>query len=135
MGNAGLNLKGDSMSNSSSGEAKIPGINMETALTLYDNDMELYTFILRSFVKNVPGVLKNLHTLSEDKIAEYAISIHSVKGNFGSIGAEELASRAKAIEAFARAGELSQVQPLNTPFIADTEDLIKKINAWLPEEE
>ncbi|MDR0272592.1 MAG: response regulator [Clostridiales bacterium] len=113
---------------------EIPGIDRESVFALYEDDAELFKFILRSFVKNVPTVLENLHNVNEENFAEYATNIHAVKGNCGSIGAKELAARAFEMEKMAREGDYYGILELNSDFIADTLEIIEHITAWLPKD-
>ena len=113
------------------GNAEIPGINMELALSLYDGLMEIFLAILYSYVKNVPVLLNKMRDVSEQSLPDYAIDIHAMKGNSSSIGAEDLTERAKRMEIMAKSGDLSGILAENEKFIEDAETLVTNIQAWL----
>ena len=106
---------------------KIPGVNVRLGLSLYEEDMELYLDILRSYTVNVPGELDKLHSLSVETLRDYAINIHSIKGASASIGAKVISERAKEMEMMAKSGDFTGLIPLNDGFIRDVEKLVADI--------
>jgi CheY-like chemotaxis protein len=107
------------------------GINMTLALSLYEDDMEMLTDIMRSYAQNVPTELARMRGLTEDGLAEYAIDIHTMKGASSGIGAKELTVRAKKMERMAKAGDYESVAALNPQFCDDAEALVASIREWL----
>jgi len=110
---------------------EIPGLDVQKGLELYDDDEELYFIILRSYVKNTPGVLDNLRDVTSETLSDYAITIHGVKGTSTNIGAEDLRKAALELELLAKAGDLAGVQAVNEAFIKQGETLIAEIQSWL----
>jgi PAS domain S-box-containing protein len=110
---------------------EIPGINMKLGLSLYEDDMEMFIDIVKSYAENIPLEIEKLHGVNEENLGDYAINIHTVKGAFAGIGAKELNLRAKEMEAMAKAGDLAGVQAVNEQFIKDAEKLIGYIKIWL----
>jgi PAS domain S-box-containing protein len=110
---------------------EIPGINMKLGLSLYEDDMEMFTEILASYVENLPSELEKLHDVSEENLSDYAINIHTAKGAFAGIGAKELSLRAKEMEGMAKAGNLAGVSAVNEEFIKDAKTLIENAGKWL----
>jgi len=109
----------------------IPGINARLGLSLYEGDMEIFTDILQSYVKNIPAELEKLRGVSESNLPMYAINIHTMKGASASIGAKDLANRANKMEKLAKAGDLPGILEMNESFIEDAETLIANIQHWL----
>ncbi|MCL2637551.1 MAG: ATP-binding protein [Oscillospiraceae bacterium] len=109
----------------------IPGINMTLGLSLYEDDMEMYTDIMKSYAENIPGELEKLHGVAEETLRDYAIDIHTIKGAFAGIGAKDLSLRAKDMEMMAKDGDLAGVQAVNEEFIKDAKVLVEAMNVWL----
>jgi CheY-like chemotaxis protein len=113
-----------------SGE-EIPGINMRLALSLYEDEMDILTEVMRSYSENVPTELARMRELSADNLSEYAIDIHTLKGASSSIGAKDLTQRAKKMEMMAKSGDFEGVSELNERYIEDVETLIANMKDWL----
>ena len=114
---------------------EIPGVDAEKGLELYDDDLDLYMIILRSYVTNTPAVLDALRTVTAENLAEYAATIHGIKGTSATIGAEETRQAAANLEAMAKAGDLEGVMTGNGAFLKQAEALVAAIRAWLEENE
>ena len=112
-------------------DVDIPGINARMGLSLYNDDMEIFTDILQSYVKNIPFELEKLYGVCEDNLPMYAIDIHTMKGASASIGAKDLTNRAKKMERMAKSGDLSGILEMNESFIEDAGLLIENIKKWL----
>jgi HPt (histidine-containing phosphotransfer) domain-containing protein len=110
---------------------EIPDINTETGLSLYDDDVELYKSILDSFISNIPAVLDKLRDVSSETLQEYKINIHALKGICESIGAEEITTAARKLEAMAKKGDLDGILAGNGEFLEKTDILVDNIRSWL----
>jgi len=109
----------------------IPGIDAQTALELYDNDMEVYKTILCSFVSRIPAVIDKIRDVSSETLPDYLIKIHSLKGSGGNVGAKEIAAEATRLEAMAKSGDLAGIQAGNGDFLEKIRVLINDIKKWL----
>jgi CheY-like chemotaxis protein len=109
---------------------EIPGVNARAGLALYDGDMGIYLDILRSFVEDIPAEVEKLRVVSRQALPAYAINVHTVKGAAASIGAKALSEAAAALEAMAKAGDISGVVAGNEGLIKDTYGLIADIRVW-----
>ena len=112
---------------------QIPGVDTEKGLDLYDDEMDIYLTVLRSYIANTPAALDKLRSVSAETLADYFAVIHGVKGTSASIGAEELRKTAAGLEAMARAGDLSGVLAGNQAFLKQADALMDSIKAWLKE--
>ena len=109
----------------------IPGIDTETVHNLYDDDTEIYTAILRSFVSRIPAVLDKIRNVSSETLPDYMIKIHSFKGSGGNVGAKEIVAAAGKLEAMARNGDLAGVLAGNGDFLEKARVLVDNIQNWL----
>jgi HPt (histidine-containing phosphotransfer) domain-containing protein len=110
---------------------EIPGIDPETVLDSYDDDMEIYKTILRAFVDKIPALLEKIRNVSSETLPDYLIKIHALKGSGGNIGAKETMATAARLEAMAKDGDLDGVLAENKIFLEKTSVLIDEIKKWL----
>ena len=109
----------------------IPGINTEKVLAMYDEEMDLFKSILRSYVTNIPPELEKITTVTHETLPKYAIYVHGIKGASANIGAEAIRKASLNLETMAKAGDLDGVLKLNAQFIKDIENVIENIIIWL----
>ncbi|WP_461256660.1 response regulator [Treponema sp. R80B11-R83G3] len=112
-------------------EIKIPGIDKDKVMELYDGDMEIYLPVLRSYLSVIPATLAKMRSVSAEKLSEYKVSVHGVKGTSESIGAETARKMAAELEALAKAGDISGVLAKNQACISYIEKLLSDIENWL----
>ena len=111
----------------------IPGIDAVKGLDLYDDDIDIYLTVLRSYAANTPIVLDRLRQVSAETLKDYAANAHGVKGTSANIGAEETRMTALKMENLAKAGDLQGVLANNEAFLKEADKLIENINRWLKE--
>jgi len=110
---------------------KIPDIDTETGLSLYDNDVEVYKSILDSFISNIPAVLEKIREVSSETLQEYKINIHALRSICESIGAEKITTAARKLETMAKKGDLDGVLAGNGEVVEKTGILVDNIRNWL----
>jgi HPt (histidine-containing phosphotransfer) domain-containing protein len=110
---------------------EIPGIDEQSVLDLYDDDMEVYKTILSSFVNRIPAVIDKMRDVSSETLQDYMIKIHALKGSGGSIGAKETMAAAARLEAMAKNGDLAGVLAENGNFLERVGVLMGEIKKWL----
>ena len=113
----------------------ISGIDEEKVLDLYEDDIELYKKVSRSFITVVPAVLDKMRLIKNQstsaELADYAATVHGLKGTSTTIGAEETRKAALNLEKMAKAGDLSGVLSENPQFIRQVDKLIDDLRTWL----
>ena len=114
-------------------EIIIPGINQEAGIELYDDDMDIYLSVLRSFVPNAYKVIEKLRTVSQETLKEYAVNVHGLKSISANIGAEELKKAALHLETNAKSGNLDEVLARNKILLEEAEKVASGVQAWLSE--
>jgi len=108
----------------------IPGVDEAIFQDLMDGDEELYSTVLSSFIEKTPAVLTKLANPTKETLADYAITVHGLKGACANICAEEARKMALNLELKAKAGDLATVQAENGPFLKYVEDLMVKLVDW-----
>jgi len=112
-------------------DIKISGINADSGLELCDGNEEIYIHSLRLFVTNIPASLEKLKNVSKETLANYAITVHGVKGVSQYVGADETVKTAKQLEAMAKEGNLDGVLAANDAFIKNVQNLADNVKKWL----
>jgi len=109
----------------------IPGLDVEKGLSLCYDDEDLYITFLRSYAKNVPGVLDKVRTVDLDALGDYTINVHGIKSVSASIGAQMVSEAAAKLEKLSKDGDTESVLLENGGFVKDTDNLLASIKAWL----
>jgi PAS domain S-box-containing protein len=112
-------------------DKKISGLNVLKGLERYHNDEKMYLKIMHSYVASVHSMLESIKTVNEDRIGDYEIIVHGIKGVSFDIFAEELGKSAKALENAAKEGDFKYIALNNRPFIENAEKLITELAAVL----
>jgi len=115
----------------SSGKKEIPGINMQQAMEQLGDDEEIFELTLQSFADNTPAVLDKLRNFEAEKIADYIITVHGMKGICRNICAEETAAMAASLEQAGKSGDIDFIKGNNAALISAVEKLLAAIKVWL----
>jgi HPt (histidine-containing phosphotransfer) domain-containing protein len=92
------------------------GIDWETGVERCGGE-DAYLQILRSYARHTPELLEKMRDLREENLAEYAVTVHGLRGSSYSIYAGEIAGRAEALELAAKAGDFAAVREGNPSFL------------------
>jgi len=114
-------------------DIKIPGIDAETGLALYNGEADIYLAVLRSFVPNAYKTIEKLRAVSEETLTDYIVNVHGLKGISSGIGAEKVRASALELELEAKAGNLAGILAKNDALLKEAGDLAADIQAWLEE--
>jgi len=118
----------------------IAGLDFDKGLDRFGGDIESYMEVLRSFASNTLPLLESMRKQSSgetpcDDLANYAITVHGIKGSSRGICAASLGDMAEALENAAKAGDLSYVKDNNAAFIEKAEKLIEDLEKFFREKE
>jgi CheY-like chemotaxis protein len=108
----------------------VAGIDLAQGTKLYASEAA-YLGVLRSWHLHTPALLDSLRNLSVEKLPEYAITVHGLKGSSYGICANEIADKAQELENLAKAGDFLGVQTQNSAFIEMVELLILDLGKLL----
>ena len=103
---------------------KISGIDYEKGIQRFSGDEESYSNVLRSYASNMRPLVDSIRNVTRDNLAQYAITVHGIKGASRGICAEQLGIKAEALEKAAKSGNIDFVAANNTAFIEDTGKLV-----------
>jgi CheY-like chemotaxis protein len=108
---------------------RVKGLDMEKGLERFGGDGKSYIDSLRSYVVHTPPLLEAARTLAP--AADYAITVHGVKGSSYGISAEPIGQWAEKLEHAAKEGNIALVQAETDGFIAEAEKFIAGLQRFL----
>jgi HPt (histidine-containing phosphotransfer) domain-containing protein len=109
-------------------DEKIAWLDVEKGIQRFGGDRESYMQILRSFAASARSLLDAVRGATEDNLANYAITVHGIKGASRSIFAEITGNMAESLEKAAKAGDFGFVREHNENFIKTVDNLIADID-------
>jgi signal transduction histidine kinase/CheY-like chemotaxis protein len=112
---------------------KIPGLNIPKGINRFNDNVESYLVILRSYMNNMPEILESIRELHPDALSAYAVQVHGIKGSSYGISAEPVGKMAKELEDAANGGNYDFVKSHNGPFIELASTLVQDIAELLAE--
>ncbi len=108
------------------------GLDSSIGLGYCDDDIELYSEILRDFAGNAPDIRAYLdEKLASESFEEYEIKIHSVKSTSRMVGASELGDIAERLETASHEGRFDEVRKEHGDAMSMYTGLTEAINAML----
>ena len=112
-------------------EITIDGIDTDRGIEHFRGDKESFLRVLRSYAVNTSHLLKRIKEVTVDTLADYAVTVHGIKGSSRGICAEELGAKAETLEKAARDGNFDFVSANNAAFIEDAEKLVGDLEELL----
>jgi hypothetical protein len=109
---------------------EVAGLDLQGGLARY-GEAETYLGILRSYAVHTPELLEKLRALSWETLADYAVTIHGIKGASYGICAGEIGKQAEELEMAAKASDYERVARDNGGFIEKMEALLARIGELL----
>jgi CheY-like chemotaxis protein/anti-sigma regulatory factor (Ser/Thr protein kinase) len=111
----------------------IAGLDIKRALKQFRDDEEAYIDVLRSYAANTRDNLDLMTKVSEEKIKDYEVTVHGVKGSCYGICADELGKVAEALEKAAKSGDWEFISKHNSPFIDTARKFISELERMISE--
>jgi CheY-like chemotaxis protein len=109
----------------------VQGVNLAEGLARFGGDEQAYLDVLRSYAKNTPELISKARALSRDTLAEYAITVHGLKGASRNIGALSLGDKAEELEKAAKAGDYGFAAQYNDGFLEKAGKAVSGIEGLL----
>ncbi|MCL1905536.1 MAG: hypothetical protein FWG06_00840, partial [Clostridiales bacterium] len=94
----------------------------------FGGDEEMYLGALRSYAVNIPSLLETIKNVTRGNLADYAITVHGVKGSSRGISALSAGDYAEILEKLAKDGDFNSVSDKNPGFAQTIEKLIAGLN-------
>ncbi|MDR1979943.1 MAG: response regulator [Synergistaceae bacterium] len=112
------------------GGRRAEGVDFSAGVERYEGE-KAYLKILRSFVVHTPELLGKMREVSGETLAEYAITVHGLKGASYGICAEAVAQQAQVLESAAKAGDFETIRAKNGIFMEAVEMLLSSLRDLL----
>ena len=88
----------------------ISGIDIEKGLKRFGDNAESYDHVLRVYAQNIRGLIETLNEESNKSLADFAITVHGIKGASLGICAEAVGDKAAALEKAAKENDADYVR-------------------------
>ena len=112
---------------------KLTGLDMERGIARFDGDEVAWYDILRTYVSTVRPLLLTIEDIGVERLAEYSIIIHNIKGASHGIFAEMLGESGEMLENAAKNGDFNYVNMHNPTYVKAVWKLIGDIEEILLE--
>jgi signal transduction histidine kinase/FixJ family two-component response regulator/HPt (histidine-containing phosphotransfer) domain-containing protein len=109
----------------------VDGIDLEQCLQRFQGDREAFLQVLASYTQNTPPLLEALRACGKDRLPDYAMTAHGIKGSSLGICAEQLGVKAAELEKAAREGDVAYIGEHGESFIHEAETLIAGLRGLL----
>ncbi|MDR1251952.1 MAG: response regulator [Treponema sp.] len=107
----------------------IEGLNTAKGLERFGGDGKSYLDCLRSYATHTPDLLKAARTPLV--LADYAVTVHGIKGSSYGISAETIGQWAEKLEHAAKAGNTGLIEKENGEFTRAAEKFIANLTGFL----
>ncbi|MDR1472635.1 MAG: response regulator [Synergistaceae bacterium] len=108
----------------------VEGVDFSSGVERYKGEAT-YLRILRSFTLHTPELLEKMRNVSEETLAEYAITVHGFKGMCYGICADSVAKQAQLLESAAWSGDFETIKAENGVFIETADTLLSALHNLL----
>jgi CheY-like chemotaxis protein len=110
-------------------DAEVDGLDAEKGLERFGGDGKAYMDSLRSYAVHTPELLGTARTVNV--LADYAITVHGIKGSSYGISAQAIGRRAEKLEHAAKAGDMAFIEAENEKFIEAARKFIADVTGLL----
>jgi len=106
----------------------IPGLHISKGIERFGDDEESYLQALCSYAASTRQLLETVREVNRENLADYAITVHGIKGSSRSIAADLVGDQAESLEKAAKVGDVDFVMANNVAFIDAVEALIRGLD-------
>ena len=115
---------------------QLEGVDLQKGWERFGCDEETFLQVLRSYAVGTSPFLEKLREVDKDNLAQYAVTIHGIKGASFGIYANSVGNLAEALETAANAGDIDFVLANHPAFlqaalelVANLKELLEKMTA------
>ena len=112
-------------------DVKINGLDIKKGLLKYDNNEKYYLNVLRLYASSVRSMLKETEEFDKEKLFEYKIKIHGIKGASLDIYAESIGKEANDLERAIKSDDINYIIKNNPAFQESAGKLVSDIENML----
>ena len=112
-------------------ETDIEGLDLSDGVARFGGNPKLYIKIIKTFADTIGKHLDTLAAPAPEKLEEYRITVHGIKGSCYGISAKREGDLAKELEFAAKEEDYNKVVANNAAFIEAVNELVVKLRAML----
>ena len=116
------------------GATQIEGIDYEAGLANYQME-KVYDRILGVYLSSAPEILDTLAAFSVDKLEDYIIKVHGLKGASYGVQANHIGDLAKELEFAGKDGNTGFIEENNQHLIDETNALLARLQVYFDSKE
>jgi hypothetical protein len=105
----------------------VAGLNVTKWFEWFGGDETSYMKLLRAFTPSLRLMLESIEIFSEDGLAHYELTVHSVKGTSLDIGATQIGNDASELEAAAKVRNLDYINEHHSVFFENAWKLVNDL--------
>ncbi|MCL2265104.1 MAG: transporter substrate-binding domain-containing protein [Treponema sp.] len=110
---------------------EISGLDLAKGLQRYEGNEQIYLKVLRSYAASTRSMLNAIENFSIDKLPDYKIKIHGIKGSSLDIYADKIGKEAIALDEAAKTGNIEFINEHNNEFLESAWNLVNEIDNLL----
>ncbi|MDR0435141.1 MAG: response regulator [Gracilibacteraceae bacterium] len=111
--------------------AGVAGLDPRARAERFGGDGDVYVQVLRSYAANTGPLLAQIRSVAPEGLADYAVTVHGIKGSSRGVGAVVVGDMAAELEQAAKAGDIDLVRRRNGEFLTAAETLLDALDAAL----
>jgi CheY-like chemotaxis protein len=109
----------------------IDGLDTQGALKRFAGDAKAYRQALESYLRHTPALLEKARAVSRERLADYTIVMHGIKGGGLNVGATQVSQKAAALEAAARSDDFAFIAAHNADCLDTAARLLSDLSVLL----
>ena len=129
--NINLSINNDNEISVNDSKWHIDGIDIKKGLDRFSGDGGSFLKVLRSYADNTSVLLEKIRDVDKDGLADYAITVHGIKGSSFGVCAEIIGAEAESLEKAAKENNMDYVTENNAVFIEHASRLVENIRDML----
>ncbi|MDR1349531.1 MAG: transporter substrate-binding domain-containing protein [Zoogloeaceae bacterium] len=111
--------------------ANVFGLDVRDALKRFAGDAQAYWLALEAYARQMPALLEKAREVSGEKLADYIVVMHGIRGGSLGVGAALVGEKAAELEEAARKGNIAFVLTRNAECRETAERLLMDLSALL----
>jgi len=112
-------------------ENEVAGLDIAKGLKKHNDDMVVYTSVLRTYSKDIRALLRTIEYIDKNWLSSYKITVQSIKDASFEVYANRIGETAEILEKAAAIGELDYIERYNPSFLQTSRKLLDRLDSML----
>jgi PAS domain S-box-containing protein len=109
----------------------VEGLDLQKGLDRYNGDEDTYLKVMRSYISSVNIMLNYIESFDENKLHDYKVRVHGIKGASYDIFADDIAKKASELEQAADEKNIHFIRVNHNELIHDARRFILRLETML----